>query len=186
MRLSEILNEEKQQTVGIIFGRFNPPHKGHKAAWEMASENDHWYVGTNQSTQGPKDPLPYEIKIAAMEAIMPEVKGHIVPSKTWFTLADEVYKKHGGGVLYIYTDEDWVIKKLEAYNGKERNDGMYSFDKIIPVSTPRLSSATAVRQAVADNDRKAFQNAAGVSPSTKVAGKPFFSLVKKYLDQYQK
>ena len=36
------VNEAEGETVGLIFGRFNPPHKGHKAAWEMASEETHW------------------------------------------------------------------------------------------------------------------------------------------------
>jgi len=185
MRLLE-LYEAKTETVGVIFGRFNPPHKGHRAAWEMASENDHWYVGTNQGTQGPKDPLPYEVKIEAMKAVMPEVANHIAPSQSWLTLASEIYEKHGNVVLKIYTDEAWVINVLKKYNGVKSDHGVYKFQDIVPVKTPRLSSATAVRQAVADNDKQAFKDAAGVSPNTKVAGKPFFSLVKKYLDQYQK
>ena len=56
------LFEAKAKSVGIIFGRFNPPHMGHMKAWEMAAENPSWYVGTNKSTQGPKDPLPFDIK----------------------------------------------------------------------------------------------------------------------------
>ena len=68
--LLQDLFEAKKTQVGIIFGRFNPPHKGHRAAWQKASEmSDIWYVGTNKSTQGPKDPLPYDVKIAAMVAI---------------------------------------------------------------------------------------------------------------------
>ena len=61
MRLIELF-EAANNEVAIIFGRFNPPHKGHKAAWEIASQSPVWYVGTNKSTQGPKDPLPFEIK----------------------------------------------------------------------------------------------------------------------------
>ena len=76
MRLKELF--EAKLSVGIIFGRFNPPHKGHRAAWEMASKNPQWFVGTNQSTVGPKDPLPYDVKIEAMKAIWPELEGHIV------------------------------------------------------------------------------------------------------------
>ena len=66
MLLREIFEIKGKTTVGIIFGRFNPPHKGHRAAWEMASQNDHWFIGTNESTQGPKDPLPSKVKIDAM------------------------------------------------------------------------------------------------------------------------
>jgi hypothetical protein len=178
---------EQKQSVGFIFGRFNPPYKGHRAAWEMLSENSAWYVGTNKSTQGPKDPLPYDVKIKAMEAIWPEVKGHIVPSQSWLTLASEIYKKHGDVELKVYTDEEWVLKALNQYNGVEgKSHGVYNFSQITSVPTPRLSSATALRTAVANNDRAAFANAAGVPAETSIKGTPFFDLVAEYLGQYKK
>ena len=180
MKLRELF-EARQQSVGIIFGRFNPPHMGHMKAWEMASENNAWFVGTNQSTQGPKDPLPYDIKVKAMLAIMPEIKGHIVPETSWLTLASKVYKKYGDVALNVYTDEDWVTKALVQYNGKEGAHGFYNFSNIQQQATPRLSSATALRAAVQADDRDAFGQAAGVDPNTPVAGHPFFDVVKHYL-----
>lgn len=175
------LFEARAKSVGIIFGRFNPPHQGHRAAWEMASENSIWYVGTNKSTQGPKDPLPFDIKVKAMQAVYPEIKGHIVAETSWLTLASKVYEKHGNIVLNVYTDEDWVTKALVQYNGKEGAHGYYEFGTIQQQPTPRLSSATALRAAVAADDRDAFGQAAGVDPNTLVAGHPFFDVVKHYL-----
>ena len=182
MKFDNLLKEDNIPSVGLIFGRFNPPHKGHKAAWEMmAGENADWYVGTNQNTQGKKDPLPYEIKASAMEAVWPEIKGHIVPHQSWLTIASMIYDKHGAVELRVYTDEDWVIKALNSYNGVEKPHGFYNFAKITPVKTPRLSSATAVRQAVADGDREAFADAMGVDSDFKVQGKDFFDIVSHYL-----
>ena len=175
------LFESKSKSVGIIFGRFNPPHMGHRAAWEMAAQNPHWYVGTNKSTQGPKDPLPFDVKVKAMEAVYPEIKGHIVAETSWLTLASKVYEKHGNIVLNVYTDEDWVTKALVQYNGKEGAHGYYEFGSIQQQATPRLSSATALRAAVAADDRDAFGQAAGVDPNTLVAGHAFFDVVKHYL-----
>ncbi len=183
MILREIF-EAKSKSVGIIFGRFNPPHQGHKAAWEMASENDYWFVGTNQSTQGPKDPLPYDIKVKAMLAVWPEIKGHIVPETSWLTLASKIYKKYGDVALNVYTDEDWVTKALVQYNGKEGAHGLYNFSSIQQQPTPRLSSATALRAAVQAGDRDAFAQAAGVDADTPVAGHPFFDVVAHYLNPY--
>jgi len=175
------LFESKSKSVGIIFGRFNPPHMGHMKAWEMASENSAWYVGTNKSTQGPKDPLPFDIKVKAMDAVYPAIKGHIVAEQSWLTLASKVYEKHGNIVLNVYTDEAWVTKALVQYNGKEGAHGYYEFGTIQQQDTPRLSSATALRNAVAADDRDAFGQAAGVDPNTLVAGHPFFDVVKHYL-----
>jgi hypothetical protein len=180
MKLRELF-ESKSRSVGIIFGRFNPPHMGHMKAWEMASENDHWFVGTNQSTQGPKDPLPYDIKVKAMQAVWPEIKGHIVPETSWLTLASKIYKKYGNVQLNVYTDEDWVTKTIVQYNGKEGPHGFYNFPSINQQATPRLSSATALRAAVQAGDREAFTRAAGVDAETPVAGHPFFDVVKHYL-----
>ena len=185
MLLRELFEAEKTGTVGIIFGRFNPPHKGHRAAWEMASENDDWFVGTNESTQGSKDPLPYNIKIQAMKTIMPEIDGHIVAETSWLTLASKVYRQYGNTTLNVYTDEDWVTKTIVQYNGKEGPHGFYKFGNIQQQPTPRLSSATALRTAVINNDKQAFADAAGVDADTDVGGHPFFDLVSHFLMPYQ-
>jgi hypothetical protein len=185
MLLRELFEAGQTNTVGIIFGRFNPPHKGHRAAWEMASQNDDWFVGTHQSTQGPKDPLPYNVKIQAMKTIMPEIDGHIVAETSWLTLASKVYRQYGDVALNVYTDEDWVTKTIIQYNGKEGPHGFYKFSNIDQKPTPRLSSATALRTAVISNDRQAFADAAGVDADTDVAGHPFFDLVAHYLLPYQ-
>jgi hypothetical protein len=179
---------EAPETVGIIFGRFNPPHQGHKAAWQEAAKNTHWYVGTNQSTIGPKDPLPFEIKIQAMETVWPEIKGHIIPEQTWWSLAAAVYKKHGKTNLRIITDETDAkvfVSGLQKQNGVEGKHGFYDFASIEWQPAPRVSSATALRAAVANNDPDAFAQAAGIPADTEVAGKPFFELVKYYLGQQQ-
>jgi hypothetical protein len=116
-----------------------------------------------------------------MEAVYPEIKGHIVAEQSWLTLASKIYKKHGNVVLNVYTDEAWVTKALVQYNGKEGAHGFYNFPNIQQQDTPRLSSATALRNAVAADNRDAFGQAAGVDPNTPVAGKPFFDVVKYYL-----
>ena len=171
--------------IAIIFGRFNPPHKGHKAAWELASKYPHWYVGTNQSTIGPKDPLPYEVKVAAMTAIWPHVAKHVMGETSWLTLASHCYNAHPEAKeLVCLTDEEWVTKTLVQYNGKQGAHGFYEFATIKQHPTPRLSSATALRDAVAKGDRHAFTQAAGISADTVVAGHPYFDLVAHYLNPY--
>ena len=187
MKLRELY--EATETVGIIFGRFNPPHQGHKAAWKEAAKNTYWYVGTNKSTIGPKDPLPFDVKIQAMETIWPDIKGHIIPEQTWWSLAAAVYKKHGEIDLKIITDENDAkvfVPGLQKSNGVESRHGYYKFKSIEWQPAPRVSSATELRAAVANDDPKAFAKAAGVPADTEVAGEPFFDLVKNYLGQQTK
>ena len=192
MRLRNLF-EEKVSEVAIIFGRFNPPHKGHKAAWETAATKDVWYVGTNQSTVGPKDPLPYDVKAECMRVIWPDVADHIVPETSWLTLASYVYREHGDVNLIIVTDEEWVVPTIREYNGKSGPHGEYNFPEIRLFHDSieeakgelRKSSATALRDAVSKGDRQAFSDAAGVSAETPVMGEPFFDLVAEYLMPYQ-
>jgi hypothetical protein len=184
MRLRQLF-ESPNEEVAIIFGRFNPPHKGHRAAWELMSKHSAWYVGTNASTQGPKDPLPFDVKIEAMKTIYPEIEGHLMSEQSWLTMASELYKKHPNSTLLVFTDEDWVTKAVVQYNGVEgKAHGFYNFSNIEQRPTPRLSSATALRDAVKAGDRSAFTQAAGVPAETKVMGKPFFDLVAEYLLPY--
>ena len=187
MFLRELFEADSSE-VAIIFGRFNPPHFGHKAAWETAAQFGNWYVGTNRSTEGPKDPLPFEVKLEAMKTIMPEIEGHIVPEQTWFTLASWVYKEHGDNVvLHIITDsEDAQVfyPAIKKQNGQQGPHGYYNFKDIVWTEAKRLSKATNLRQAIVDNDPEAFSRAAGVPADTQVAGAPFFELVKKYMLPY--
>jgi hypothetical protein len=155
----------------------------------MAATNDEWFVGTNESTVGPKDPLPAQVKVVAMETIWPEIKGHIAFSQSWLTLASELYQRFPNHTLKLYTDEAWVPKTIQQYNGAEGPHGMYNFKNIVWEKTPRLASATDLRAAVLNNDPNAFSQAAGVPADTvvEIPGKniTFFELVQKYLEPHR-
>lgn len=182
-----IYEEQGVEDVAIIFGRFNPPHKGHVAAWQAAAKYDNWYVGTNQSTQGPKDPLPFNVKIEAMKTLWDEVEGHLVAEQSWWTLATYVYKKHGPVTLHVVTDANDArvfVAGLQKSNGVEGPHGFYRFKDIIWEEAPRVSSATELRAAVTENDPEKFSDAAGVDASTPIAGVPYFQLVRKYMLPY--
>ncbi len=177
------------KTVGVCFGRFNPPHRGHKAVWQSAATNPIWYVGTNETTSGPKDPLPYDVKLQCMAAVWPKVAGHVIPEQSLLTLAARIYDEHGSNVhLKVYTDEEWLVKTLTQYNGVEKEHGMYKFQQIDHVRTERLASATNLRAAVRAGDRAAFYKDMGIKPSVtvEVNGKeyPVFDVVAHFLNKY--
>lgn len=173
------------KTIGICFGRWNPPHKGHKLVWEIASQFDEWYVGTNENTQGKDDPLPYNIKIIAMETIWPCIKEHIMPEPNLFSLVVKSYLLHGKDTdLKVCTDESWLTTALLKYNGIEGKHGFYEFNSIEHVQTPRISSATSLRNAVMTNNRDEFTEFAGISADTPILSTKFFDLVSKHLENY--
>jgi hypothetical protein len=183
---------ERLSQVAIIFGRFNPPHKGHKVAWKRAATIPHWFVGTNESTVGPTDPLPFNIKEKAMLAIYPELKGHLITQQSWFTMASAIFERYGDVELICVTDEAWVVPGLQKANGREDRHGYYKFSNIrlfhkdvgAAKADMRKGKASDLRAAALAGDREAFTNAAGISSETMVAGHPYFDLVVHYLKPY--
>jgi hypothetical protein len=89
MNLRELLESTRTKaTAAFCFGRFNPPHQGHAKVWEaVAKAGNNWYIGTNPTTTGPNDPLPFDVKTAWMSAIDPNVEGHILGETSVITLA---------------------------------------------------------------------------------------------------
>jgi hypothetical protein len=185
------LFESVKANAAFAFGRFNPPHQGHVAVWNtVAKSGGEWFIGTNPGTSGPKDPLPYNVKTAWMTAIDPTVKGHIMPETSVLTLATTIYKqlgeRQGLTIAYVTDDQDWAWsgKLLNDYNGKEATHGYYNFAKIVHVPSPRVSSATALRDAARAGDMKAFYAAAGTDPDLEVGGKHYYDTVVDYLAQH--
>ena len=88
--------------------------------------------------------------------------------------------------LKICTDEDWLTTQLSKYNGFAGSHGYYKFDNISQQPTPRISSATDLRKAVQQGDRKLFSEVAGISADTEIKINnrvlKFFDIVGEYLE----
>ena len=189
MRLRQLFEAHHKATAAFCFGRFNPAHKGHAKVWEaVAHAGQHWYIGTNPTTIGPNDPLAFDVKRAWMTAIDPKVKGHIVGEKSVVTLASKIYETVGDNatVAYVTDAQDWAWsgKVLHDYNGKEGPHGYYNFAKIVHVESPRVTSATDLRNAARAGDERTFYRLAGVDPSLRVNGKTYFETVAEALGHH--
>ncbi len=178
------------KTIGICYGRWNPPHKGHREVWKAASKNPIWFVGTNQDTEGPKDPLPYGVKLRCMAAVWPKVVGHVIPEQDLFVMATHIYEQYGENVqLNVYTDEEWLASSLLKYNGlMDQKHGGYKFAQIDWKKTERLARATDLRQSVRNGDRKKFYQDAGIPSNAMITigekAYPLFDIVAHYLLKY--
>lgn len=191
MKINQVLVESAGATVAFAFGRFNPAHQGHIEVWRAVEDaGANWFIGTNPSTLGPNDPLTFQQKSAWMEEIYPPIAGHIVPEQSVLTLAAYIFKKlrknERATVAYITDAQDWAWsgKLLNQYNGVEGAHGYYKFAQITHVPSPRVSSATALRDAARADDRVAFYHASGTDPKLKVAGLSYFDTVKQACEKY--
>ena len=181
MRLRQLF-ESTQTSVAFCFGRFNPAHQGHMKVWNAVKQaGQEWFVGTNPTTVGPNDPLPFDVKSAWMKAIDPELEGHLLGETSILTLASKIFEQVGEGATISYVtdaqDWQWSGKLLNDYNGKQATHGYYNFTRIQHVVSPRVTSATDLRNAARAGDEQTFYRLAGVDPSLRVNGKSYFDAV---------
>jgi hypothetical protein len=181
MRLRQLF-ESTQISVAFCFGRFNPAHQGHAKVWNaVKAAGQQWFVGTNPTTVGPNDPLPFDVKSAWMMAIDPDLEGHLLGETSILTLASKIFEQVGEGATIAYVtdaqDWQWSGKLLNDYNGKQATHGYYNFVKIVHVASPRVTSATDLRNAARAGDEQKFYQLAGVDPSLQVNGKSYFDTV---------
>lgn len=185
MLLNEIFDQNKTDAA-FCFGRFNPCHQGHVEVFKSVQGAGHkWFICTNPETSGPNDPLPFQVKAKWMTAIYPELKGHLLPEMSVMTAAAKIYELLGSdkATLSYVTDSNdwkWAGNLLKQFNGVESKHGFYKFSRIIHVESPRVSSATALREAARANDKKAFYSASGTDPKLKINGLSYFDTVVKY------
>jgi hypothetical protein len=189
--VAQAQEKEENPKVGaaFCFGRFNPAHQGHAGVWdEVAGAGHKWYIGTNPTTIGPNDPLPFNIKTAWMEAIDPKIKGHVVGETSVVTLASKIYADVGEGhyVSYVTDQKDWEWsgKLLKQYNGVKGPHGYYNFKDILHVASPRVTSATDLRNAARAGNEKLFYKLSGTDPSLTVGGKRYFETVAEACGQH--
>ena len=191
--LLQDLFEAKQYDAAFCFGRFNPSHAGHVAVWKtVQGASSNWYVGTNPNTHDVKNPLPIKVKQAWMQAIYPSIRGHILPEVSILTTAAMIFKKlknnEKARIAYITDAADWSWSGslLQKENGrKDGNHEYFKFAKIDHIQSPRVSSATALRDAASKNDEIAFYDASKTDPKLRVGGQSYFQTVRQYLLEYK-
>jgi nicotinamide mononucleotide adenylyltransferase len=138
------LNEEKQKSLAMLFGRMNPPTAGHEENVEglkkMAHENnaDHLVVASH-SHDAKKNPLDPKTKLKHLKRAFPDTNV-TVSSKEQPTIMHQAAEAHRKGYnhLIIAGGGDRVKEYhhlLNKYNGVEGRHGYYKFDRIEVKST---------------------------------------------------
>ena len=138
------ITEEQNKKLAMLFGRMNPPTRGHEENVEglkkMAKAHgaDHLVVASH-SVDAKKNPLSPDVKLKHLKRSFPDT--HITTSSkehpTILHHASEAHKK-GYSHLIIAGGGDRVEdykKLLHHYNGVERRHGFYHFKKIEVQST---------------------------------------------------
>jgi hypothetical protein len=165
--------EEKSKrgsdALTLVFGRFNPPTTGHKKLLDTAKgisgEND-FRIYPSRSHDPKKNPLDPGTKIKFMKKMFADYEEEIVNEKDMRTIFDVLMTAQEEGykevTIVVGSDRLGEFKNLATkYNGD-----LYDFESIavVPGGTRDSDaegvegmSASKIRKAVKDDDRKAFE-----------------------------
>lgn len=160
--------ETKSKTVAVLFGRMNPPTKGHEenvnGLKKLANEHnaDHLVIASH-SHDTKKNPLSSEQKTKHLKRAFPDT--HITTSsKEAPSIFHHLSNLHKQGYKHVIIaggeDRAEEYNKLKDYNGKEGKHGYYKFDSIESKSTGERKegiSGTAMREHAKNNNFDSFR-----------------------------
>ena len=157
------------EALTLVFGRFNPPTTGHKKLLDTAkgiSGDNDFRIYPSRSHDPKKNPLDPGTKIKFMKQMFADYEEEIVNEKDMKTIFDVLMTAQEEGykevTIVVGSDRLGEFKNLATkYNGD-----LYDFESIsvVPGGTRDSDaegvegmSASKIRKAVKDDDRKAFE-----------------------------
>jgi predicted kinase len=171
------LIEEKQKKLTMLFGRMNPPTKGHEENVEHLKKtaekekSDHLVVASH-SQDAKKNPLSPDTKLKHLKRAFPNTN-IITSSKEKPTIMHHAADAHAKGYTHLHVIAgadrvDEYKRLLHHYNGKTHDDagrpfrhGSYNFKKITVSSSGERKkgiSGTDMRNHAQNNDYKSFKS----------------------------
>ena len=165
-----------EQTVVFVFGRFNPPTKGHGLLFDTTfkiskKERGDFRIFTGQTQDAKKNPLDYNTKIKVMRKMFPAYGRNIIKDKSIkqiFEVLDMLHNQQYNRLIMVAgSDRVSEFKQLiMKYNGVEARHGFYDFLHVDVISAGERDpdqddlsgvSASKAREAAMNNNFEAFQ-----------------------------
>ena len=157
------------KSVVFTYGRFNPPHKGHRIMIEQVIEtarksNKTPVVVVSHSTGNVKNPLPVENKMRILKRWFPNVS--IVSSAKDRSIAKIVENFDKNSVMVIGQNRQNTFKFLP-------------FKKVAVPRSNNAPSATMARAAAKAGNKNAFKNMTGYNLTNNLRNKIVKAKTKK-------
>lgn len=179
------ISQETGKQLTIVFGRFNPPTKGHlqllSRAKSLSSGSD-LKIYPSRSQDGEKNPIPADSKIKFMKISFPKFEDNIIDDDKMVSIFDVLkgaeYDGYGDIVIVVSPDRLSEIRSLALkYNGD-----VYNFNDITVVSAGEKegdnSSPSRMRSYAAKNQFNSFKSGLPSEVSLEDAKKIFKSVQK--------
>lgn len=154
----------------VVFGRFNPPTKGHQNLFNKASKiagEDALKIYPSRMVDPKKNPLDPDTKISVMRQMYPKYGEKIVNDENILTIFDVLQKAEQEGYtsvnIVVGMDRQAEFEKLALqYNGD-----LYTFDEINVIAAGKQDadsdkkdnkgiSSSLLRKAASENDFETF------------------------------
>ena len=165
MFLNELFITEDNRHVAFCYGRFQPPHGGHKLLMETtakAADGGAYQIYTSASQDPKKNPLDYRTKIHFIKEMFPDMAKQVVDApelNTIMKVAASLYERGFRSATFVAgTDQiDSFRELLNKYNGVDSAHGFYDFRPLnfVTSNSPDVR-ATQIREAAANGDIKVF------------------------------
>ena len=181
---------ENLKTVTLVFGRFNPPSKGHKKLLDKAKEvaaDGELFVYPSRVQDDANNPLAPDSKIRFMERIFPDYKKQIKNDPDVISIFDALvmFSEDGYQVANIITGSNKMSefdRLSNQYNGK-----MYDFEQInvIPSDTTdpdytEGSDSSKMRKAALEDDFQKFRAGLPIGTNPKDSQALFQAVQRAY------
>ena len=180
------LFEAPTKTAAFALGRLNPATTGHELLVNAIKQapGDSFLFLTDRAPKLPTDPLSAEEKLDWARKSFDGIS--VGTAKTVLTAADRLYKMGYRQVTFL-EGEPKLFKLLQQYNGVEKEQHNFTFDKINYVQLKRDPdaedasgmSASKLRQTVIDNNFESFKK--GVTQSAQPYAEEMFKKLQGYL-----
>ena len=157
------------KSVVFTYGRFNPPHKGHRLMIEQVIEtarksNKTPVVVVSHSTGNSKNPLPVENKMRILKRWFPNVT--IVSSAKNRSIAKITENFNQNSIMVVGANRQNSFKFLP-------------FKKVAVSRSNTAPSATMARAAAAAGNKNAFKNMTGYNLTNNLRNKIIKAKAKK-------
>jgi len=157
------------KSVVFTYGRFNPPHKGHRLMIEQVIEtarrtNKTPVVVVSHSYGNAKNPLPVENKVRILRRWFPGVT--ILSSAKNRSIAKITQNFNKNSIMVVGANRQNSFKFL-------------NFKKVAVSRTPNAPSATMARAAALAGNTKAFKNMTGYNLTPNLRNKVVKAKSKK-------
>ena len=157
------------KSVVFTYGRFNPPHKGHRLMIEQVIEtarksNKTPVVVVSHSTGNSKNPLPVENKMRILKRWFPNVT--IVSSAKNRSIAKITENFNQNSIMVVGANRQNSFKFLP-------------FKKVAVPRSNTAPSATMARAAAAAGNKNAFKNMTGYNLTNNLRNKIIKAKAKK-------